>query len=64
MIKDWSLEDQYIVEMIINYKGWTIVRKFKNIENEWKKNKSLVKLNDQLLTESAQVIIEIPILMT
>ena len=50
MIKYWSLDDQYIIEIIDPEKGWTLVRTFNNIINNCKKKKRLVWLNDILKT--------------
>ena len=60
-IKYWSLDDQYITEMIINWKCWSVVWLLGNIQNECKNNKRLVWSNDGLTTESVEGIIKIPI---
>ena len=39
IIKDKSLENKYIVEIIMSWKVWTLVLSFKNIQNKCKNNK-------------------------
>ena len=39
---DWQLGNQYIVEIVISWKGWTAVRVINNIQGECKNNTRLV----------------------
>ena len=62
MIKNWSLDNKYIVEMITTCKSLTVVRAFDNIQKKFK-NRSLVWPNDFLITKSIEVTPEMMSLM-
>ena len=64
MIKYWPLDDLQTIEMVMTWKAWTLVQKFKNIQNECKDNKMVVQSNDLFTTESVEVTLEMLFLMT
>ena len=51
------------MKIIITWKGWTLVRAFKNIQNECKDNIRIVLSNDSLRTKSMKVILKMMISM-
>ena len=55
-IKSWSLENKYIVYMMISYLGWTMFWLLIYIQIECKKNKSLVWCMDKFTIKTMQVI--------
>ena len=55
IITDWKLDGKWIVEMIMTWKGWTLLRAFKNIQYECKNNRRLVWSKYHLRTEIMEV---------
>ena len=51
-------------EIIITYKGWTVVRAFNNSQKQCKNNGRIVWSYGTLRTESVEVILSIPFSMT
>ena len=58
IIKGWLLDNQYIIYMVILYKGLSVVWWLTYIQNECKNNKRLVQCIDCLTIESVHVIMK------